>query len=280
MNQRPRALFIGIYSVVSLLGVVLGSLQLINGFSLSVMALLMSAAPMTIFLLKLFLTDVARTSRFLPMFSMVVMGALFILIYNLSIGGNFEWLEVLTIICLVGWGLYIFWYSVFPDRYTEKLAVGQQLINFPLEATSGQEVTSRTFLGARNIFLFYRGNWCPLCTTQIKELSEAYKSLEAQKIQTHLISPQSHKQTQSIADKYDVGFNYWIDKDNTAAKALGIFAKNGLPFGLQALGYESDTVLPTVIMTDEKGKIVYADQTSNYRVRPEPAVFLEIFSNY
>ena len=278
MNQLPRALFIAIYPVISLVGVVLGLLHLKSGFTTSGLGLLLTAAPMTIFLLKLFLTDVARTGRFLPLFSMVVISGLIIVIYDLSIGDNFGWIQVLSIICLVGWGLYIFWYSVFPDRYTEKLAVGQRLMDFTLEDASGRAVSSKTFIGTRNIFLFYRGNWCPLCTTQIKELAARYKRLEAQKIQTHLISPQSHKQTQSIAKKYDVGFNYWIDKENKAAKTLGIFAKNGLPFGLQALGYESDTVLPTVVMSDEKGNIVYADQTSNYRVRPEPEAFLEVFS--
>ncbi len=278
MNQLPRSLFIGIYPVISLVGVVLSVLHLKSGFTLSGLALLLTAAPMTIFLLQLFLTDIARTGRFLPLFFITALGGLLILIYDLSIGVNFGWIQTLCIICLLGWGLYIFWYSVFPDRYTEKLAVGQRLLDFELEDVSGRAVSSKTFRGTRNIFLFYRGNWCPLCTTQIKELAARYKRLEAQQIQTHLISPQSHKQTLSIAKKYKVDFNYWIDRENKAAKTLGIFAKNGLPFGLQVLGYESDTVLPTVVMTDEKGQIVYADQTSNYRVRPEPEVFLEVFS--
>ncbi len=42
------------------------------------------------------------------------------------------------------------------------------------------------------------------------------------------------------------------------------------------MGYDSDTVLPTVIITDEKGKIIFVDLTDNYRVRPEPETFLQI----
>ena len=34
--------------------------------------------------------------------------------------------------------------------------------------------------------------------------------------------------------------------------------------------------LPTVIITDAKGKIVFADLTDNYRVRPEPETFLKV----
>ena len=62
------------------------------------------------------------------------------------------------------------------------------------------------------------------------------------------------------------------------AEKLGIKAQAGLPVGLEALGYVSDTVMPTVVITDASGVILFADLTDNYRVRPEPDVFLEVFS--
>jgi len=34
--------------------------------------------------------------------------------------------------------------------------------------------------------------------------------------------------------------------------------------------------MPTVIITDEGGKILYSDATDNYRVRPEPELFLNV----
>ena len=67
-----------------------------------------------------------------------------------------------------------------------------------------------------------------------------------------------------------------VDANNQVAQQLGIFAKNGLPLGLQVFGYENDTVLPTVLITDATGKIIFADLTDNYRMRPEPATFLAI----
>lgn len=48
--------------------------------------------------------------------------------------------------------------------------------------------------------------------------------------------------------------------------------------GMEVLGYDSDTVMPTVIMTDATGKILFADLTDNYRLRPEPETFLKVFS--
>jgi hypothetical protein len=71
---------------------------------------------------------------------------------------------------------------------------------------------------------------------------------------------------------------FLVDTDNAMAKRLGIAAPNGLPMGMEVLGYDSDTVMPTVIMTDATGKILFADLTDNYRLRPEPETFLKVFS--
>ena len=73
---------------------------------------------------------------------------------------------------------------------------------------------------------------------------------------------------------------FLVDKDNRAAKALDILSENGTPTGLELLGYDSDTVMPTVLITDEKGKIIFADLTDNYRVRPEPDTFIEVLKSH
>ena len=46
------------------------------------------------------------------------------------------------------------------------------------------------------------------------------------------------------------------------------------------LGYDSDTVMPTVIITGKDGKIVWTHETDNYRVRPEPDTFLEVLRRH
>jgi len=39
-------------------------------------------------------------------------------------------------------------------------------------------------------------------------------------------------------------------------------------------------VFPTAIVTDAEGLILLADQTDNYRVRPDPATFVEVLDLY
>ncbi len=63
---------------------------------------------------------------------------------------------------------------------------------------------------------------------------------------------------------------------HTLARQLGIDSAWGIPTGLQALGYASDTVMPTGVITAPGGRILWADETDNYRVRPEPGTYLEV----
>ncbi len=111
---------------------------------------------------------------------------------------------------------------------------------------------------------------------QIKEIASQYKELEKRNVNIVFISPQPHKQTKTLAKKFNLNFNFLIDHKGKVAQQLNILSKNGLPIGLQTLGYNSDTVMPTVLITNKEGKIVFVDLTNNYRVRPEPKTFLRI----
>jgi len=176
----------------------------------------------------------------------------------------------------LGWFLYVFWYSRFGKRSSDILEVGLNLPEFDLEDGAKNKVKSSSFKGTPTIFMFYRGNWCPICMAQIKELVQQYKALEERGAQIVLVSPQPHHFTKGLAKKFNVKFNFLVDVNNKVAKQLGIFHKNGLPAGMQVLGYDTDTVMPTLIITDKTGKILFVDLTDNYRVRPEPEVFLQI----
>jgi len=115
---------------------------------------------------------------------------------------------------------------------------------------------------------------------QIKEVATQYKKLSSLGAKVVLCAPQPEKNTQALADKFDVPFIFLTDVDNRAAKALGIEMKNGLPAGMEMLGYEKDTLYPTVIITDATGSIIYSDLTNNYRIRPEPEDFIEVLSRH
>ncbi|PHR56772.1 MAG: alkyl hydroperoxide reductase [Robiginitomaculum sp.] len=180
---------------------------------------------------------------------------------------------------LLGFLIYTYWYSSFNNR-SSQIEVGKKLPDFTLTLADGSEMTSEQLRDRPSILMFYRGNWCPLCMAQVRELSKRYQELEAANVRTAMISPQPHKNTISLAKKFNVGFEFYTDRKNKAARALGIANKFGVPMGMQVLGYDSETVLPTVIITDANGKVIWLHETDNYRVRPEPDVFMAVLRQH
>lgn len=173
--------------------------------------------------------------------------------------------------------LYVFWYSRLGRQPSAALRVGATLPEFEVTDERGAAVSSLALRGSPVVWLFFRGNWCPLCMAQIRELADRYKQLEARGAVVALVSPQSHENTRALAQRFDVPFRFLVDSGGRAARALGIFHEAGVPIGIP--GYDADTVLPTAIVTDGEGRILLADQTDNYRVRPEPDTFLAVLDS-
>lgn len=215
----------------------------------------------------------ARTSANLPGLLLVGAGGTLLALLGAALGSTPALLPVTyALLGFAGELLYVFWYSRLDRAPSLALRVGQVLPEVELEDENRRRLSTAAFRGAPAVFLFYRGNWCPLCMAQIRELAEQYKELEARGAQVVLVSPQSHDQTRELAARFDVPFRFLVDPGSRAARQLGILHEAGVPLGVS--GYEPDTVFPTAIVTDAEGRIRLADQTDNYRVRPEPTTFL------
>ena len=250
--------------------------QLVRGTEplLSWLGLALAAFSPLVFFIKAFAFKSPRTPRHPIEYSVLSgLGLVVTMAMSFRYGQAAGAIHVWAGITLLAWLVYLRWYSVFRGRDAQALQVGSVLPEFRLESLEGHIVSSESFKAKPHLLVFYRGNWCPFCTAQIEELAAAYKRLEEKGISVILISPQSIKKNQALAARFDVPMVFLCDRHNAAAKQLGILHEWGTPMGMQVLGYESDTVLPTVVLTDKQGQIVFSDQTDNYRVRPEPKVF-------
>lgn len=219
--------------------------------------------------------NIARTSAHFPVLMALATVGVAMAVWGYLQGASVN-APILALIGWIGFIVYVYWYSSFGDRSSESLKVGHSLPVFELRNVAGEMVGSASLLDKPTIWIFYRGNWCPLCMAQIKELVAEYQEIQELGVRVALISPQPHKFTTSLAKKFDVPFYFLTDEGNRAARLLGIAHEDGLPTGLQVLGYDSETVLPTVIITDAGGKVLWSHQTDNYRVRPEPALYLKV----
>ena len=233
---------------------------------------IISILPLSFFMVLMSMNPVARTNRSLKLITILIIAGTSLTlvgVFNKDLSIEFSSISGVSLIL---WILYIYWYSQLPDRKAS-IEVGS-LIPDLLFFDGKNEVSTNMFQGKKVLYMFYRGNWCPLCMAQIKEISSQYKELESRGVEVLLISPQPAGHSKSLAKKMDVNFHFLTDEGNKMARKLKIDHDHGTPLGMEVFGYTSETVLPTVIITNEDGKVIFLDQTDNYRVRPKPETFL------
>ncbi|WP_334118120.1 peroxiredoxin family protein [Limnobacter sp.] len=217
----------------------------------------------------------ARTSRNLHLLMATNMMGIALVLTDPAMDAD-PWPLVIGNLIFFGSMAYVFWYSHLGERDRTLLNEGEKLPVFELKTLDGEVFSSEQFKGSAWLLMFYRGNWCPLCMTQIREVAGRYIDLDRLGVKVALISPQPEVKTQELAKRFKVPMTFFVDDNFKACKKLNIVGENGVPFGLKWFGHGEDTVLPTVLLVNQHGRIVYSDQTSNYRVRPEPDQFLEV----
>ena len=235
-----------------------------------------SALPLPFLILRLMIRPVERTSENLPFLLLLSAIGVMVVAWEYFMEGvaGLAPLAVALVNAAIML-LYVFWYSRFGRIESMQLGVGNKLPQFRLQDAAGSAVGSDDLGGAPAVLLFYRGNWCPLCMAQIREIVSRYQEMAEMGINVVLISPQPDEHTKTLAGMHKVPFHFLVDADNKLAESLGIAIDNGVPFGVPG-EFASNTVMPTVVVANANGTIVFSDQTDNYRVRPDPDVFLAI----
>ena len=276
-----RSAFISAFVTYLLFAFTYALTQLFRGMEpvWSWMGMALAAFGPVAFFAWVFITKPARTNQHPLGISLISgLGLAITMLMSWRYGDAAGIVHIWTGLIFISWIMYLRWYSTFSHRDATALLPGNTLPDFELQNSSGEIVHSGSFKGKAHILLFYRGNWCPFCTAQIKELAQQYREIDAAGAAVVLISPQPPGKCQVLAKRFELPMSFLRDPKNMAAKRLGIHDAWGTPMGAQLLGYESGTVLPTVLIADESGRIIYSHQTGNYRIRPEPAEYLSVLA--
>ena len=283
MSSIIKSIFIVLFPVFALVVLIDSCWYLFNSkTSILHLAHLLTAASIVFFFSRIFIKPIPRTDAILKPYTFVIfLGCLLgILVECLPDKVDFRAsCTIFNITLTISWIIYLLWYSYFQKRNFDSnhiLKVGETLPLLTFENCKKETVTTNSFVGTPSIYIFYRGNWCPFCMAQIKEIVDKHDELTQRNINTIFISSQPHSFSKKLTKKYPHSFQFLVDVDCTVAKQLDIFAKHGLPFGFQAFGFKSDIAIPTIIITDAHKKIIYTNQTANYRERPKPTTLLKI----
>ena len=243
------------------------------GFGIATAGMLLSALLPLAFYLGLNVATVARAAIRQIAFTIIILAGTLMPLASLHEVG---WPVVAMYAGgFMFWVLYLFWYAVLELPDSPYLQTGKVLPELTFETPEGNTFYCSQLLGKKVVYLFYRGNWCPVDMAQIRELSRQYSDLQERGAEVLLISPQPPEKTSELAAKLSAAFVFLTDCENRMARLLGIEHPEGVPLGFGMSQYRKDTVLPTVVITDEQGRIIYVDRTNNYLIRPEPEELIE-----
>ena len=155
----------------------------------------------------------------------------------------------------------------------DALKPGQMLPDFAAVDEQGNRVRAADLRGAPAVLLFVRGNWCPFCSAQVKNLTRYYKDITDLGARLILVTPKPLETTRRVARFFEVDFDFWLDESLNVARDLGLLLPDGVPASYKT-EYGSDTMWPTAVVVDRDGRIVYANLSKFIADRPDPKTLL------
>ena len=174
------------------------------------------------------------------------------------------------------------------DVLDHALKVGDAAPEFTLPDVFGHEVSLKSLLTAGPLVIsFYRGEWCPYCNLELRELQAALPEIQALGAQLVAISPEKPDGGIIATEKNQLTFPILSDFNNKLARQFGIVFQVG--DGVKDLGknvFKNDLELrngegsyqlpvPATYVIDASGTIRFCHVDADYmtgRVEAETVV--------
>lgn len=179
------------------------------------------------------------------------------------------------------------------DAFVQSLATGGMLASclkpgdripeFMLPSADGRLVSSSELLAHGPLVVsFFRGDWCPYCTLELKALQEALPEIEALGATLVAVTPDTGAALVSDQRRQNVSYCVLSDADNGVGMMFGVIYRVPdairelyLGFGLD-LGARHGNAgwflpIPATYIVDRSGIIRHAELEIDFRRRMEPA---------
>jgi peroxiredoxin len=162
------------------------------------------------------------------------------------------------------------------------LPVGAKAPEFTLRDSTARLVKSSDLLALGPLIIsFFRGRWCPYCTTELEAWRDLYPIVRERKALLVAISPQTIRQSDFMQGQHSIPFPLLFDEGCKVGEQFGlaytipIFHQQhyrsvlvNLPF---VNGDQSwKLVLPATYVIDRDATVLFAEAHADFRVRPEP----------
>jgi peroxiredoxin len=181
----------------------------------------------------------------------------------------------LVVVLLAAGAAYLYYRKHGARQIPEQLRQGQPLPDFAALDEAGNPLHTRDLRGSPVVMIFVRGNWCPFCSRQVKNLTGYYKDIVDLGARLVLVTPKPQETTQRVARFFDVEFEFWLDESLAATRKLGLLLESAVPKDYYP-EYGSDTIWPTSLVIDADGVIRFVELSKHIIDRPNPKTLLRV----
>ncbi len=179
----------------------------------------------------------------------------------------------LIAIALVAIAAYLFYRSRSGRPVPDAIRRGRPLPEFSALDEQGNPLHSTDLKGTPAVMIFVRGNWCPFCSRQVRNLTGYYKQIVELGAKLIFVSPKPQETTRRVAEFFEVELEFWLDESLAATRQLGLLFEAAVPADYRK-EYGEDTIWPTSLVIDAAGIIRYVELSKHIIDRPNPKTLL------
>lgn len=154
------------------------------------------------------------------------------------------------------------------------LLIGQSIPQATLLDYEGRQVILKSLINQKpTVLVFYRGGWCPYCSLQLSALVKIEKEILDLGFQIVAISPDDYQNLKSTESKDSIVYTLLSDPNGKFIQQVGIAYKTPIMLKgfIATKGQKGETSeimpVPSVLVVDEKGKILFEYINPNYKER-------------
>jgi peroxiredoxin len=178
--------------------------------------------------------------------------------------------------------------SVSAQDKPEGLFINSKAPDFNVKDQNGANVSLRDLRKKGPVVIvFYRGNWCPYCNKELKNLQDSLQLLVDKKAQVVAITPEAAEGVQETVKKTGATFPILYDADAKLAKAYQVAfvvderttkRYKSADIDLLKINNQKETAylpVPAVYIVNRDGSVTYRYFESDYKKRVTVAELLE-----
>ncbi len=148
------------------------------------------------------------------------------------------------------------------------VSIGQPMPEITLPTSTGDTFTSTALRDRQGaLYLFYRGDWCPFCRTELSAMNEYYERIRGAGVELYAISVDPPEVSERLRQRLSVPFTFLSDSQGRILDAIGIRHVGGHD--------GKDIAYPAQILVDRHGVIRWTFRGDSYRQRANPEEVLE-----